>query len=281
VVPIKGLFPVRPGSGDTRAPRHGWWAYVRGAVDHSRQFRTVTIVANVVRPPTNEQRVPAYRFGAVLALLLVTFVDMSLARSNRWSDAITVALQGGTLLAALWAAGARRRAFRFVTVITILAVVSALATTPSDTSLARGLPFLLSALLVAVAPVVIVVSLWRKAVVDTQTLLGAICVYVLLGMFWSFVFTAVGTFGSTPFFVQTTTANTPDYLYFSFVTLTTTGYGDFTAATQLGRSLAVLEALIGQIYLVTVMALLVSNLSSGRRTGIRSEIDDLGGESSQ
>jgi len=54
-------------------------------------------------------------------------------------------------------------------------------------------------------------------------------------------------------------------LYFSFVTQTTVGYGDLTAAGGFGRALAVLEALIGQLYLVTVIALLVSNLGPARR----------------
>ena len=60
-------------------------------------------------------------------------------------------------------------------------------------------------------------------------------------------------------------ATVADYLYFSFVTQTTVGYGDLTAAGGFGRALAVLEALIGQLYLVTVIALLVSNLGSARR----------------
>jgi voltage-gated potassium channel Kch len=75
----------------------------------------------------------------------------------------------------------------------------------------------------------------------------------------------VGALGSEPFFVQTQKATTADYLYFSYVTQTTLGYGDFTAAAGLGRALAVLEALIGQIFLVTVVALLVSNLGRTRR----------------
>ena len=66
--------------------------------------------------------------------------------------------------------------------------------------------------------------------------------------------------GRDPFFVQEATATTADYLYFSFVTLCTVGYGDLTAAGGLGRAMAVFDALIGQIYLVTVLALLVSQL---------------------
>ena len=58
-------------------------------------------------------------------------------------------------------------------------------------------------------------------------------------------------------------ATTSDYLYFSFTTMTTTGYGDLTAATDLGRSFAITEQLIGQIYLVTVVAVIVGNLSRG------------------
>jgi len=113
---------------------------------------------------------------------------------------------------------------------------------------------------VASAPYVIARALWRRQIVDIHTVLGAICIYVLLGMLFAFVYEAIGTFSSTDFFVQTHTPDTADYLYFSFVTQTTVGYGDFTAATHFGRALAVLEALFGQIYLVTVVSLLVSRL---------------------
>jgi voltage-gated potassium channel Kch len=82
-------------------------------------------------------------------------------------------------------------------------------------------------------------------------------------MFFAFVFSAIGTIGDKPFFAQQGTATTADYLYFSFVTLTTVGYGDLSARGGLGRATAVIDALLGQIYLVTVIALLVSQL--GRR----------------
>ena len=58
-------------------------------------------------------------------------------------------------------------------------------------------------------------------------------------------------------------ASRSDYLYFSYVTLTTTGFGDLTAESDLGRTFVVVEALFGQIYLVTIVALIVSNLRPG------------------
>ena len=78
-----------------------------------------------------------------------------------------------------------------------------------------------------------------------------------------------------PFFVQMPDPAHPpssvDYLYFSFVTITTTGYGDFTAASGVGRMTAVLEAIFGQLYLITVVALVVQNLGQRSRMGRKME----------
>ena len=98
-------------------------------------------------------------------------------------------------------------------------------------------------------------------------MLGAICIYILLGMAFAFIYTAIGQIGSEPFFSEQATASSADYQYFSFVTLTTTGYGDLTAAQGFGRAIAVLEGLSGQLYLVTIVALLVGRLAHrGDRT---------------
>ena len=99
--------------------------------------------------------------------------------------------------------------------------------------------------------------MWKRPVIDVHTVLGAICIYVLIGMMFAFTYATIDLLGSEPFFVQTKVATTADYLYFSFVTITTVGYGDFTAASGLGRALASLEALLGQVYLVTVVATIV------------------------
>jgi hypothetical protein len=107
---------------------------------------------------------------------------------------------------------------------------------------------------------VIARSAIRRRVIDVRTIMAALCIYVLLGMLWAFVFGAIGNITSTAFFVQQAHPANADYLYFSFITQLTVGYGDLTAASNLGRACAVLEALIGQIYLVTVVAVLVTRL---------------------
>ena len=73
-----------------------------------------------------------------------------------------------------------------------------------------------------------------------------------------------GRVGPGPFYAQTASERSVDHLYFSFVTLTTVGYGDLTPIADLGRMIAVSEALIGQLFLVTVVALVVGNIGRTR-----------------
>ena len=128
-----------------------------------------------------------------------------------------------------------------------------------------------SGLLVAFAPVVIAGGLVRdvraEGAVSMRTLSGVLAIYLLLGMFYSFVDAAVAEIGSSPFFAGNAAPDRSDFLYFSYVTLSTVGYGDLVAATDVGRAVAVSEALLGQIYLVTVVALIVSNLRPGAAGG--------------
>jgi len=134
------------------------------------------------------------------------------------------------------------------------------------------------ALLVAASPVVVARRLLGHPRVQGATVLGALCIYLLFGLFFAHLFSAVGAV-SRPFFAGQPEATIVDYLYFSFASLITVGYGDLTAAHDLSRILAVSEALLGQLYLVTVVALLVGNVGrdrirgpdlSGPGTGLRS-----------
>jgi hypothetical protein len=209
-----------------------------------------------------EEHSPGYQYGYVLLLLGMTFVVMAAGPPDAWTRVVTVFLQGLTLLAALLASRVSRPFFRVASVVALFSLVTALVSVfVSSSSTPTSVFFLLNILLVATVPWVIARALWRRKLIDVQTVLGAVCIYVLLGMMFAFVYAAINGLGSGSFFVQTAHATTPDFLYFSFVTQTTVGYGDFTASGDLGRALAVLEALTGQLYLVTIIAVLVSRLS--------------------
>jgi hypothetical protein len=98
--------------------------------------------------------------------------------------------------------------------------------------------------------------------------MGVLCIYLLMGMLYAFLYGSIDRLGGDPFFVGGAPASASNCLYFSFTTMTTVGYGDLTARSNLGHTVAVSEALIGQIYLVTVVAVLVSGLGrAARRDG--------------
>jgi hypothetical protein len=219
-----------------------------------------------------EGNVPGYHFGLVLALLLVTFVFMASAPSGSWVRVVNVTLQGLTLLAALRASQVSRRLFRFAALVVAIAFLAALGSLAVSTSTdVSGAFDIVSVLMVGLAPIAIARALWLRPVIDTHTVLGAICIYVLVAMLFAFAYGAIDVLGSEPFFVQTSHATTADYLYFSFVTITTVGYGDFTAASGLGRALASLEALLGQVYLVTVVATIVAGMNRARSARVHSD----------
>ena len=123
---------------------------------------------------------------------------------------------------------------------------------------------LVGALLAVLGPPVIIRRLLAHHQIDLTTVAGALCVYLLAGILFAYIFAAVGDIGGDPFFVQQTTANGVDFVYFSFVTLATLGYGDLTTRGDLGRMLSVTEAILGQLYLVSAVALLVANLGRTR-----------------
>ncbi|MFI5046294.1 MAG: potassium channel family protein [Acidimicrobiia bacterium] len=213
-----------------------------------------------------EDRLPGYRFGAVLVLLLITFVFTACGLEGSWARVVNVFLTGLTLLAALLASRTGRRLFRVAALVVFVALVGAIGATAGPVDNPGDGLILLNLLLVAAAPVVIARALWKRQIVDVNTVLGAICIYVLIGMFFSFLYTFIGAVGDVPFFAQTNTPTIADFLYFSFITLCTVGYGDFTPAQGLGRSLASSEGLVGQLYLVTIVAVVVSRMARVDKT---------------
>ena len=94
--------------------------------------------------------------------------------------------------------------------------------------------------------------------VDLETVLGAIDAYLLIGMFFAFVYQAAGAIGSAPFFEGGIDGTVAESLFFSFTTLTTTGYGNLVPASNPGQTFAVMEMLIGQLFLITAVAKVIN-----------------------
>jgi Ion channel len=185
---------------------------------------------------------------------------------------VTIVLQSATLLAALQVSGAHRWLVRAAAVVAGVAILGTLVASVGSGEVGEGAGRALGLMLVVLAPPVIARGILRQARatggVDVRTMFGVLCVYLLIGMAFAFAYGIIAATGDDPFFAQIDGGTQSDFLYFSFTTMTTTGYGDLTAAYDLGRSLAISEALIGQIYLLTVVALVVGNLAGrSRRAG--------------
>ncbi len=209
-----------------------------------------------------------YRYGLLLAMILTSLVFQLAAPDADWARLVVIAIQGATLLTALVVSRVHPWVLRFATVAVCLSIVAVAAALIGFGSLGPTAARLITALLVALAPGAIVHGLIQDVKqngVSLHTMFGVLCIYLLIGSLFAFAYGLIDSVGSQPFFAQHETGTTKDFLYFSFVTITTVGYGDLTAATNLGRSLAIAEALTGQIYLVTVVAAIVGGLGAGRR----------------
>jgi len=210
------------------------------------------------------------RFGLLLGTTIATIVVLSLVDldpvdntdGTNVGNAVVTFFVVAMFMLAMRAAGVARRWRRVADVIlifgltiTVLLLVVGLLTDTTATGDARSRPSVIWIVLIVLLPIGVVRRILKHRRVTLSTLLGAISAYLLIAVTFDFVFLTVDAFESTPFFGQD--ESTASYMYFSLTTVTTLGYGDLTAQTDLGRLLATTEALIGQIFLVTLVAALV------------------------
>lgn len=207
-------------------------------------------------------------YGFVLLLLLVSFILANSGIDVAWMRVVTSIVQGITLVVALRASHVRQRTLMAGIVSAVLGIIIILSLWIASIHRFLGLSRLIGALLIAATAIAIIHRILRYLVINRQTILGALCVYILIGMFFAYFDAFIGTLLPS-FFVSVNNANLEDYQYFSFITLTTVGYGDLVPHGDLPRTLAVIEALFGQIYLVTFVALIVGNFGRTRTPGTK------------
>jgi hypothetical protein len=202
-----------------------------------------------------------------LATVLSLAVQGAVAPGPLQQIAVT-ALAGASLLLALRAANLSRRLMAVAAVLAVAVLVLSLVRATAG-GIGDGTARATNALLTALGPPAVAVGLVRdlrsSGQVRLEAVLGVLSLYLLIGMAFGFLYGAVDRFGGDPFFAGGDPATVSHCLYFSFTTLATVGYGDFVSRSDLGHTLAVSEALIGQIYLVTVVSLIVSNLGRPAR----------------
>jgi hypothetical protein len=211
---------------------------------------------------TAEEARWADRYGLLFLLILLALVLT--AANTTWLKIAAVLVQGGVVLFAFLAARAGRRAWRVAIVLVPLAVILGIAGRFGDSRPAETLAAIINLVLPAAAIVVLGRRIVLEPFVSSRTIIGLLCVYLLIGMTFAATYITIAVVSGEPFFVQTDHAQPVDFTYFSLVTLATVGYGDFTAANPMPRMLAAIEGLTGQLYLVTVVAVAVSRVRTRR-----------------
>jgi hypothetical protein len=222
-------------------------------------------------PPDEDQAVagqPQFRYAAVLALMMVAVVFIIAAPNADWAHALAIAIEGCALV--LTVATSREResvrihralALGIPTSAVVILIAVGKAPRPLVAAVAicvtAGIPFALARGLL---------RLLRREGVRFNAVAGSLAIYLSTGLVFAWIVGLIASVNSTPYFAQHA-GDVPigDKVYFSFTVLTTTGFGDFTPATPVGHALAVIEMLTGQLYLVTVIGLLIGNFAARRR----------------
>ena len=191
-------------------------------------------------------------------MLIATYL-LSAFTDALWVNVVQLLAFVATLLLALRNALISQRIARAALVVILAgtAVAAALVQThPSPSVL--GAAQLWTALILLITVIVIVRRILADPAVTLQSIYAALAAYMIIGLMFAACYAAMNRLGSGPFFANGSPGNTRTFQYFSFTTLTTLGYGDFTAASNAGRAVAVMEAMVGQIFLATLVARLVS-----------------------
>jgi hypothetical protein len=202
--------------------------------------------------------------SAMLVLLVILiFVVQPLGEIGVAGRAVTTLVFSLMLISSVWAvAGTRRSAVVVGVVVTATLLVRWLRLWLGSGSLVFP-SALVSLVFCVVVALVVLAQVFRAGRITVHHVQGAVAAYLLLGMAWAFAYELVVFEWPAAFVMPAVDATTSrelisHFVYFSFVTLTTVGYGDVTAIHPFARSLVTIEALVGQLFPAILLARLVS-----------------------
>jgi drug/metabolite transporter (DMT)-like permease len=205
-------------------------------------------------------------YGLLLVLVFIDYLLLSIPWEGPPQIVLSTVFVCATALLGFHTShvrGAWLRAVRIVSGIAIVAAVVAAITygshaTGTHSHRATGIAFMIIALLILATPLAVVSRIVRHKRVTAETLMGAVAVYVLIGLVFAYADYGLQLISQQSFFAQSGSHNEQTFVYYSFITMTTVGYGDLSPATGLPRNFAVMEALTGQIFLVIMVSRLVA-----------------------
>jgi hypothetical protein len=197
-------------------------------------------------------------FGLVLASVLLTYVLASLLANRGWGSVLLCAATSATSIIALSSSQAQPRLVRAALWLSAWTILLAAIGAVGDTRIWLNAATVVQVGLLTVAMGAVLRRVVTATEVGSRTILGALSVYAVLGILFTFVYGFVERVQGGAFFEGHVHPSGGDFLFFSYTTLTTTGYGNLVPGGQPGRMISGIEMMIGQIFLVTLVAGLVS-----------------------
>jgi ion channel len=264
--------PGRNHAGPSRASAQPSGASARPLRGSLRYSRTSARPATTARPGWRQRhellRGSGDRFGLLLLVLVTAYLISAFTTGVLVSVAQIVLFLAATLLA-MRTGRVGRRTMRLAIAVAVggsAAAITLALTHSADAG--SGVASMWGALILLLAVALIVRRVLIMPEVTLQSIFGAVSAYLIIGLMFASIYAGMYKFGGHEFFAHGELDNVKTFQYFSFTTLTTLGYGDFTAAGYGGQAVAVMEALLGQVFLATLVARLVSAFRGPREPGV-------------
>lgn len=241
--------------------------------------------------PDSEQPLPSlisymrqHRFAGLLAALMLLFFYGAIADLFTTNlKPIATRVTFGTiitvlLLSAVFSVSRSRKTFRNAMILGVPAIIFEVLDVCTDSTPIRAFAYVLSAIFLSHVIVVLLKFIFVSKRVTANTIFASLCVYLLVGTVWAMAYAMLETCqpGAFWYSLASNEDNNPEdstsvtinamrlgedpaglEFYYSFVTMTTLGYGDIVPVTAAARGLATLQALVGQLYLAVLVARLV------------------------
>jgi hypothetical protein len=207
---------------------------------------------------------PTDRFLTLLALLVAMLLVTGI--EGRYTPAAVGVLTTAVLVVAFRSVGLASSYGRLA-VLGLIGLSAVATSAVFDVNQSAGaIGWLIQAAILSAIAMVVARRVLDHTRVQSQTIAGALCFYVLIGLVFGMLFGAAEAWTDHQI-LFTDGVGRADPVYYSFVTLTTVGFGDVTSSADFVRRATVMEAMIGQVFLATMVARLVALYGMPRRFG--------------